>query len=75
MTKAKQEEEARPKGRAISDFFSEIGAEFKRITWPHGHELIESTIVVLVFIVALSATVYIFDSIIRGALTWSGFIR
>ena len=68
MKNEKQDEEARPMGRAISDFFSEIGAEFKRITWPHGHELIESTVVVLVFIVALSATVLVFDKVIEYAL-------
>ncbi len=52
----------------ISGFFSEVGAEFHRITWPKGKELVESTIVVLVFIVILSATVLVFDKIIEWVL-------
>lgn len=52
----------------ISSFFSEVGAEFHRITWPKGKELVESTVVVLAFIVMLSATVLVFDKIIEWVL-------
>lgn len=68
MNNEKQNEEARPFGQVVSGFFSEIGAEFKRISWPYGHELIESTVVVLVFIVALSAAVLVSDKVIGYAL-------
>ena len=52
----------------ISDFFSEITAEFHRISWPKGKELIETTLVVLAFIVGLSVTVLVFDKVIEHAL-------
>ena len=52
----------------ISDFFSEIAAEFHRISWPKGKELIETTLVVLAFIVGLSVTVLVFDKVIEHAL-------
>lgn len=52
----------------VGGFFSEVGAEFGRITWPRGRELIESTVVVLIFIAILSATVLVFDKVIEWAL-------
>lgn len=55
-------------GATISNFFSEVGAEFRRITWPKGKELTESTVVVLVFIVLLSATVLVFDKVFEFIL-------
>lgn len=53
---------------AISTFFSETSAEFHRISWPKGKELIETTLVVLAFIVGLSVTVLVFDKVIEHAL-------
>ncbi|MBR4613046.1 MAG: preprotein translocase subunit SecE [Kiritimatiellae bacterium] len=53
---------------AVKGFFSEVSAEFGRITWPRGKELIESTVVVLFFIVILSVVVLFFDKIIEWAL-------
>ncbi len=53
---------------AVSGFCSEVAAEFHRITWPKGKELMESTVVVLVFIVGLSATVLVFDKVIEWLL-------
>ena len=52
----------------ISGFFTEIKAEFHRITWPKGKELVETTVVVLAFIVGLSVTVLVFDKVIEFAL-------
>ena len=52
----------------IRDFFREVGAEFHRTTWPRGRELMESTAVVLIFIVLLSGTVLVFDKLIAWAL-------
>jgi preprotein translocase subunit SecE len=64
-------EEQKGFGGAIAvakGFFSEVSAEFGRITWPRGKELIESTVVVLFFIVILSVVVLFFDKIIEWAL-------
>ena len=50
---------------SVSAFFKELNAEFHRISWPKGKELIETTFVVLVFIVGLSVTVLFFDKVIE----------
>ena len=52
----------------IRGFFAEVSAEFGRITWPRGKELIESTVVVLFFIVILSVVVLFFDKVIEWVL-------
>jgi len=52
----------------VRGFFSEVSAEFGRISWPRGKELVESTVVVLFFIVILSVVVLFFDKIIEWAL-------
>lgn len=65
---AKAQEEQGGLVAAVKGFFAEVGAEFGRITWPRGKELIESTVVVLFFIVILSVVVLFFDKIIEWAL-------
>lgn len=52
----------------VRGFFSEVSAEFGRITWPRGRELVESTVVVLFFIFILSAVVLFFDKVIEWVL-------
>ncbi len=60
--------QARSARDAVSAFFTEINAEFHRISWPKGKELVETTLVVLTFIVGLSVTVLVFDKVIEHAL-------
>jgi len=50
-------------------FFGEVGAEFRKTTWPARRELVESTVVVITFIVMLAAVVLVCDWVIRHALT------
>ncbi len=55
-------------GQRIRAFFSEVAAEFKRVTWPERQELIESTVVVIVFIVILAVVVLVYDKVIQAVL-------
>jgi len=55
-------------GQRIGGFLSEVRAEFRRITWPGRQELVESTIVVIVFIVILAAIVLVYDKVIQAVL-------
>lgn len=63
-----KETDVRSVREAVSAFFSETSAEFHRISWPKGKELVETTLVVLAFIVGLSVTVLVFDKVIEHAL-------
>ncbi len=52
----------------IGAFFGEVADEFRKTTWPDSHELVESTVVVLVLIVILAVVVFAFDKAIIFAL-------
>jgi preprotein translocase subunit SecE len=45
-------------------FFEEVGGEMKKTAWPHRQELFESTVVVIISVVLLSAFVGISDRIL-----------
>ena len=49
---------------AVSAYLSEVGAEFKKITWPDRRELVDSTCVVICFIVILALIVLCCDKLI-----------
>lgn len=52
----------------IRQFFSDVVLEGKRISWPSRRELVDSTIVVIVFIVLLAIVIMACDEIIKTAL-------
>lgn len=45
-------------------YLSEVGVEFKKITWPDRAELVDSSTVVITFIVILALVVAVFDKVI-----------
>ena len=53
---------------SVSAFFTELNAEFHRISWPKGKELVETTLVVLALIVGFYVTVLVFDKVIELVL-------
>jgi preprotein translocase subunit SecE len=55
-------------GQRVHAFLEEVGAEFRRVTWPERQELIESTVVVIVFIVMLAIVVLVYDQVIQAVL-------
>lgn len=55
--------------KKIRAFLAEVALEGKRIHWPARRELVDSTIVVIVFIVLLAVVIMFCDEIIRKALS------
>jgi preprotein translocase SecE subunit len=55
--------------RQVGVFFGEVGTEFRKTTWPERRELVESSLVVVSFIVLLSAVVLVCDKAIQFVLT------
>ena len=49
-------------------FFKSVRAELKKVSWPTRKELKDYTIVVLVMCTLITAGIYLFDMIFRGAL-------
>ena len=52
----------------VGAYLSEVRAEYKKITWPGGKELVESSYVVIVFLFILAVVVLCCDKVIEGAL-------
>ena len=52
-------------------FLSEVTEEIKKVTWPDWEQLKNSTLVVLVFVIIVSAIIFLMDLVVRNVL---GFI-
>ena len=52
----------------LGAYLGEVGVEFKKVSWPDKQELIDSTYVVIAFIVILAVTVLFCDKVIRFVL-------
>jgi len=52
----------------IGTYLNEVGVEFKKISWPDRQELVDSTMVVISFIVILAVAVLCCDKIIELVL-------
>ncbi|MCL1920706.1 MAG: preprotein translocase subunit SecE [Kiritimatiellaeota bacterium] len=52
----------------VGAYLGEVGVEFKKVTWPSRQELVESTYVVVTFIVILAVVVLCCDKVIEHAL-------
>ena len=50
--------------RKFGNYLSEVNTERKKISWPDRHELVDSTLVVITFIVMLAVVVAVFDKVI-----------
>ena len=49
-------------------FFDETVDELKKVTWPDVPQLRNSTFVILVFVVVVSAIIWLMDVTVRGVL-------
>ncbi|HUP47645.1 MAG TPA: preprotein translocase subunit SecE [Thermoanaerobaculia bacterium] len=49
-------------------FFDETVDELKKVTWPDAPQLRNSTFVILVFVVIVSAIIWLMDVAVRGVL-------
>ncbi|WP_424950003.1 preprotein translocase subunit SecE [Deinococcus sp.] len=52
----------------LVQYFKDARAELGRVTWPSREQVIEGTQAVLVFVVALSVVVYLYDFIFAQAV-------
>ena len=52
----------------IGTYLSEVSVEFRKISWPDRQELVDSTLVVLSFIVIMAVVVLCCDKVIELVL-------
>ncbi len=51
--------------QSFGAYLGEVGVEFKKIAWPDRQELVDSTVVVISFIVILAVVVLCCDKVIQ----------
>lgn len=59
--KADQKSVDKKKQKNFGKFFRELSAELKKVSWPARKELVNHTIVVVVFVLAFSAIIGLID--------------
>jgi preprotein translocase subunit SecE len=52
----------------IKQFLAEVALEGKRIHWPNRRDLVDSTLVVILFIIMLAIVIMVCDEVIRKIL-------
>jgi preprotein translocase subunit SecE len=52
----------------IREFGSEVAAELRKVTWPDWPQLRNSTWVILIFVVIVSAIIWLMDTVVRNVL-------
>lgn len=61
MAKKADSKKVEKKRKGFGQFFRELSAELKKVSWPNRKELVNHTIVVLVFVLAFSAVIGLID--------------
>ena len=50
------------------DFFGEVMDELRKVTWPDQEQLKNATLVIIVFVIIVSAIIWLMDLGVRGVL-------
>ena len=50
------------------DFFSEVVEELKKVTWPDRDQLKNATLVIIVFVLIVSAIIWVMDLAVSGVV-------
>jgi preprotein translocase subunit SecE len=56
-----------PSVAGAKQWFDEMVDELKKVTWPDWPQLRNATFVILVFVVIVSAIIWVMDLVVRGA--------
>ena len=52
----------------VFDFFREVNEQLRKVTWPDWAQLRQSTGVIVVFVLAVAAIIYVMDFVVNNAL-------
>ena len=50
------------------DFFEEVVEELKKVTWPDMSQLKSATVVIIIFVIIVSAIILVMDQAMNGVL-------
>ena len=63
-------EVAQPRGRVarVSNFYRDVIAEMKRVTWPDRPQVQQATIAIIAFVLFIGAIITLMDLVLQGLL-------
>jgi preprotein translocase subunit SecE len=64
---SESQDKSKTPGKAVA-FLKDVNAEFHKITWPRGKELVDTTKMVTVFILVLAVFVFLCDKVLSFAI-------
>ncbi|MBS4534055.1 preprotein translocase subunit SecE [Clostridium sp. D2Q-14] len=56
--------------KKLKNYFRGVKAEVKKVNWPNRSELVNHTFVVIVLCAIVAVIVWLFDTIVRGLLSF-----
>jgi len=58
--------------KKIGKFFKDVSGELKKVTWPTKKELVNYTLTVIAFVVAMAVIIYVLDFLFGGGVRLLG---
>jgi preprotein translocase subunit SecE len=54
--------------RAVVDFYNEVVAEMRKVTWPDLPQVRQATIAIIIFVLLIGLVIFLLDLVLSGVL-------
>jgi preprotein translocase subunit SecE len=54
--------------RALVDFYNDVVAEMRKVTWPDRGQVRQATIAIIIFVLVIAAVIFALDLVLQGVL-------
>jgi preprotein translocase subunit SecE len=54
--------------RAVVDFYNEVVAEMRKVTWPDKAQVRQATIAIIIFVLLIGLVIFLLDLVLQGVL-------
>ena len=54
--------------RAVVDFYHEVVAEMRKVTWPERKQVQQATIAIIIFVLLIGLVIFLLDVVLQGVL-------
>jgi preprotein translocase subunit SecE len=54
--------------RAVVDFYNDVVAEMRKVTWPDRPQVRQATIAIIIFVLLIGLVIFLLDLVLQGVL-------
>jgi preprotein translocase subunit SecE len=54
--------------RAVVEFYNEVVAEMRKVTWPDRPQVRQATIAIIIFVLLIGLVIFLLDLVLQGVL-------